>query len=355
MRVDRPWMRTDPRRLLRYSPMPSMPSAFSLGAEFSDGVVGPAELVKEGGVPPHTALGDAALDALFPRRRAARAPGACGPREEPTWNATRDDPGAFGGGGPVAVVSERRWDLRARPLRDTLGRALARDVACVRTIGYFHDDALFRGSRDALRADLNATPPRRGPAPSDIVVHVRLCDAPHHHYAYYDLSYYAPILDELLAREPGAIRVVSACDAARPGVVRDLLGAYAAATKVEAPPGDAAAGLVADFRYLAAAERLVVAQSTLSFWAAFLSRAREIHAPLQAAVPTMYWAPEVFLHDATRGRFFGKVTAAGLAFARSAGAPAKVPASGRRREPPRNMRGAARKRREERRAKGAGA
>ena len=52
MRVDRPWMRTDPRRLLRYSPMPSMPSAFSLGAEFSDGVVGPAELVKAGGVPP---------------------------------------------------------------------------------------------------------------------------------------------------------------------------------------------------------------------------------------------------------------------------------------------------------------
>ena len=75
-----------------------------------------------------------------------------------------------------------------------------------------------------------------------------------------------------------ASRVADDWSAPKPDALGDLLGAYAAATKVEAPPGDAAAGLVADFRYLAAAERLVVAQSTLSFWAAFLSRAREIHA-----------------------------------------------------------------------------
>ena len=327
--------------------------AASLGAALGDEVVGPAEAAKAGAVPPHTALGAAVFAALFPGRRRDASPGGCAPdAASPTWNATRLRPGPFAGDGSRAVVSERRVDLRARPIRDTLGAALRPGKACVRAIGYFHDDALFRGSRDALREALQLrrlAPGAGGPQPSDVVLHVRLCDKPYHYYAFFGLAYFKPVLDGLLAREPGAVKIVSTCAPDRPGVVRDLLAAYAgSATLVAAPPSatTAADGLAFDFSYLASASRLVVAQSTLSYWAAFLSTAREIHVPLQAAVPTMYWAPEVVLHDAPRGRFFGAVDpeTGNLSFATrlpevAAALPPRPP------RPPRIQRGARRRKR----------
>ena len=121
-----------------------------------------------------------------------------------------------------------------------------------------------------------------------MVVHVRLCDGPVHQYRFYGWDNYFSHVLERLDPPAARIRVVTACDAKRPGAVRDLVrkvGATVVRPRLRNGPrgGPSVAG---DFLYLARATRLVVTESTYSWWAAFLGTATEIHAPGSARHPT---------------------------------------------------------------------
>ena len=243
---------------------------------------------------------------------------------------------------------------------------------CVRTIGYFQDYALLAGMRPVLDEAITtpilatcprllleaakkgrATPGKEDDVPAgalqngggggggrrgEVVVHIRLCNAPYHSYAYYDYSnYFQHVLPRALAaaaredfqnsggpndsigggpagnkqqqqqqqRKP-RVTVVSSCDPRR-GVVKDLVRQFNATV---APKRSA----VADFCYLATARRLVVTESTFGWWAAYVAvpGAKEVHFPGDGAMPLPYdLDPEkVYFHDVRKGQFFGRANAA---------------------------------------------
>jgi hypothetical protein len=58
------------------------------------------------------------------------------------------------------------------------------------------------------------------------------------------------------------------------------------------------------------ARRLVVAESTFSWWAAVLGGAREVHAPGAGAVPVPYAEQRYVFHDAAQGRYWGNWSSA---------------------------------------------
>ena len=206
----------------------------------------------------------------------------------------------------TVLLAERPADTRRRPLRRQLQDALGlldTGAGCLATLGYWQNAGLYAGVQGLVRTLL----PLRGtleatPAPEAVVVHVRLCSAPAHQYRYFGWdNYFAHVL-----APTDAVRVVSACSAARPGAVRDILEHIPGARLARPRLVGSKDRVAADFLYLARAKRLVITESTFSFWAAFLGDAVEVHAPAGGSVPTVPGGHVVY-HDVARGRYRGRV------------------------------------------------
>ena len=253
-----------------------------------------------------------------------------------THNASRD--------AVTVLIAERPADLRRQPLAGSLGRVAkyahwgleseddepstssadggektkqgSSGTLCVRTIGYFQDYALLAGMRPVLddaitRPVLSACTRLTASRQSrrhEVVVHVRLCSAPYHSYAYYDYSnYFKHVVPRALQAaggdRPAYVTVVSSCDPRRPGAVKELVSHFNATV---APKRSA----VEDFCYLATAKHLVVTESTFGWWGAYLAvpNAREVHFPGDGAMPLPYDldTSKVRFHDVRKGRFHGR-------------------------------------------------
>lgn len=207
------------------------------------------------------------------------------------------------------ILGERPADLQRAPLRKQLRRALSRDhVTCLKTLGYWQHYALYRGLGPALRAHLKLQALRLSESPKedDVVIHVRLCKAQHSYRLYTYENYFRHVFSRL-GNWRGRVRVCSACDPRKPGIVKDLvthLNATVAAPYVE---GDGRGRSVeADFLYFARASRLVVTESTYSWWAAYVGDAREIHAPGVGTVPVPAGEPRYVFHDIAGKRYWGR-------------------------------------------------
>ncbi|KAJ1460646.1 hypothetical protein M885DRAFT_331750 [Pelagophyceae sp. CCMP2097] len=208
-------------------------------------------------------------------------------------------------------ASAEDWLPEALPASAALvsGEALR----CIRLIGFFQDYVLYRDLTPLLRSWLPMKRPSLSEEPKkfDVVVHIRLCNAPYHVYRYYSVgNYFGTILDVLApraAKRGGGVRVITTCDASKPGVTRDLVEHYGARV---VKPTLAADGhrntAAADFFYLARAKTLVVSESTFSYWAALLGEAQTVHAPGSGAVPVPWHEPRYTFHDVVEGTFWGK-------------------------------------------------
>lgn len=211
--------------------------------------------------PPHTREGWDAFHGAFAI-----------PRRQPTCNDT-------------LFFGERPSDRRKRRPREALKTLLTGQVRCLKLIGYFQDYVLVKDQLELIREWL---PMResKGPGPKDIVVHVRLCNGPLHSYAYCDKRYYETILKDM----EGPVKIVTTCDN---GVVNKLSGKI-----VNRGPAN-------DFLYLAQAKRLIICESTFSWWAAMLSNATEIHAPASGVVPVAFDDPRFTFHEPDGSQFSG--------------------------------------------------
>lgn len=184
------------------------------------------------------------------------------------------------------VFGERPQDRRKRRPRESFKILLSGQVRCLKSIGYFQDYVLVKDQLSLIRGWL---PMRLGkaPAPNDVVLHVRLCNGPLHSYRFCDATYY----ETILANMDGPIKVVTTCDT---GVVDRLRGKI-----INRGPAN-------DFVYLAQAKRLIICESTFSWWAAMLSNATEIHAPASGVVPVAFDDPRFIFHEPDGSHFFGK-------------------------------------------------
>ena len=109
----------------------------------------------------------------------------------------------------------------------------------------------------------------------------------------------------------GRVKVCAACDATRPGVVRDLVRHLNATVVSPRVVGDGRSRSVeADFAYLARATRLVVTESTYSWWAAYVGAATEVHAPGVGTVPVPADEHRYVFHDIASRKYWGRWDAA---------------------------------------------
>ena len=217
------------------------------------------------------------------------------------------------------LFADRPADRKRRKPRETLFDLLTAlskgDLACLKLISYFQDYALFRGLIPLVRTWLPVRTDQRLshlPTSEDVVIHVRLCKTPYHSYRYYDLDYFAAILAKVRPGPGGRYRVLSPCDPRVPGVVNDLFRKFNAVPTSplllnHAQPRSPSATAAADFLYLAHARRLIICESTFSWWAALLSNATEIHAPGTGVVPVAWDDPRFVFHDIGHRRFFGRL------------------------------------------------
>lgn len=207
------------------------------------------------------------------------------------------------------ILAQRPADMRRLPLAVALSRLLSGEPTCVKMVGYFQAYGLFRGSVAArLRDHLLSVPDKvrlsEEPAADDVVCHVRLCDGPVHSYQYFDYETY---FRRVFESARGPVKVVTRCSPARKGVVQDLVrfeNAEVVRPKLLDGDGEESA---ADFVYLSRATRLVITESTFSWWAAFLNRRAEaVHAPARGVVPVAYDRAHFVFHDPHRGKYFGR-------------------------------------------------
>lgn len=135
------------------------------------------------------------------------------------------------------------------------------------------------------------------PGPEDVVVHIRAyhdCATcikkrcrhrPHTHGQFVDMpfEYYAGILEVMSRARPlGVVWLLSRCGADEPVAAR-LLQRFPTARLLVPPEGSAMVAKhphLHGFLFAAAARRLVLSQSTFSWWAAYVGRAAEVHYPL---------------------------------------------------------------------------
>uniref|UniRef100_A0A7S3JMN3 Glycosyl transferase family 11 n=1 Tax=Aureoumbra lagunensis TaxID=44058 RepID=A0A7S3JMN3_9STRA len=190
-------------------------------------------------------------------------------------------------------------------------------LRCIKFIGYFQEYALYRGLLPLVRQWLPFRLDRRItelPSTKDLVIHIRLCNAPYHVYKYFDIdNYFGPLLQRIKPRPGGSIRIITTCQAKDRGVTEELKKPpfHAIVTRPLLYDStnsqlDKASGLAADFLYLAHATRLIICESTFSWWAAILSNATEIHAPASGMVPVAIDDPRFVFHDIVKRRYFGK-------------------------------------------------
>ena len=213
------------------------------------------------------------------------------------------------------LLAERPADTRrvrlAAQLRALLdGTRLPRGtLRCVKTIGYWQRYAFYADVSAMLREWMVFRPLSltEDPAERDVVVHVRLCKTPYHFYQYLDYpTYFAPILKGMA--DVRSIKVISACDPKSNGVVKDLVdkaNATIATPFVRGAEGRKGRSVAADFAYLARAKRLIVTESTYSWWAAFLGAADVVHAPGSGVVPVPAREPRYVFHDAKARTYWG--------------------------------------------------
>lgn len=143
-------------------------------------------------------------------------------------------------------------------------------------------------------------------------------------------NYFGPIFARLEQRG-SRVKVVSACDPGKPGVVKELvekLGAVVVSPRVVGRETKQAS-VAADFLYLTRATTLVVTESTYSWWAAFLGTATAVHAPGAGVVPVPVLEPRYTFHDPKGRKYWGTYDAAarGIVYAVDGNATATAPAA----------------------------
>mmetsp|Transcript_7564 Transcript_7564/g.11335 ORF Transcript_7564/g.11335 Transcript_7564/m.11335 type:complete len:441 (+) Transcript_7564:1118-2440(+) len=233
----------------------------------------------------------------------------------------------------TALLAERPADTRRLPMQHMLRNAFHPNSTCLKTLGYFQHYALLRGYGTILRNSLLRIRDdlilSQEPTSDDIVIHIRLCNGPIHHYHYYTLNnYFRHILVPLLSSSAlprRNIKIISGCNPNTQGVVSDLIRTYGAILVHPTFYDDETnenqqqqqhkkrrnhhpiRSIAADFVYLTRAKTLILTESTYAFWSGFLNRgAMEIHAPASGPVPIPYAEPNYIFHDIHKGRYWGK-------------------------------------------------
>ncbi|KAK7232041.1 hypothetical protein SO694_0003117 [Aureococcus anophagefferens] len=288
--------------------------AWSLGSDFAAVLVDAREGPMNEKMPPHSAQSWDAFKEIFDKS-------ALGARRHAYDTCAELTPtkGEYLGNGTL-LLAERPADTRrvrlAKQLEALLLKTADGSLGCVKTIGYFQQYAFFAGVSTLLRSwmKFKAVELTEDPRPDDVVVHVRLCDSPLHFYKYYSYENYFEHIFRHLEPAPARIRVVTGCDERKPGVVRELverLGAERVFTAIaDGTSKKPHRSVAADFLYMTRAKRLVVTESTYSWWAAYLGAADEVHAPASGVVPVPYQEPHYVFHDINDHKFWGTYSAA---------------------------------------------
>lgn len=170
---------------------------------------------------------------------------------------------------PVVVLEHHVVDLPA-VVRDRRARRVVVD-------GFFQRYEYYRSYRDRIRSEWlrRDDEPRSEVGAGDLTMHVRLGDYVTAHGAALPFSYYESIL-----RRTRYDRLILCSDDPDDPFLRRF-----------APyqPIIRRAAELDDFRLLRAARKIVLSQSSFSWWAAFLSEAEEIYFPLPA---TGFWGED---------------------------------------------------------------
>ena len=188
--------------------------------------------------------------------------------------------------------------------------SLQDDTQCISLLGYWQRYSLYAGLRPQLRDAMRVQDGdlEERPDADDVVVHVRLCDGPVHQYKYYSWKNYFSHVLPRINPPPKRIKIVTACNPRRNGVVKDLLenvpNAEVAKPRLRGSP-TTAKSVAADFAFMARAKRLVVTESTFSFWAAFLGDAYEVHAPSAGVLPAPLGEKGYVFHDVEAKAYWG--------------------------------------------------
>jgi hypothetical protein len=188
--------------------------------------------------------------------------------------------------------------------------SLSDETQCISLLGYWQRYSLYAGLRPQLREAMRVQDGdlEERPDSDDVVVHVRLCDGPVHQYKYYSWKNYFSHVLPRLQPPPKRIKIVTACNPRRNGVVKDLLenvpNAEVAKPRLRGSP-TTAKSVAADFAFMARAKRLVVTESTFSFWAAFLGDAHEVHAPSAGVLPAPLGEAGYVFHDVEAKAYWG--------------------------------------------------
>ena len=188
--------------------------------------------------------------------------------------------------------------------------SLQDDTQCISLLGYWQRYSLYAGLRPQLRDAMRVQDGdlEERPDADDVVVHVRLCDGPVHQYKYYSWKNYFSHVLPRINPPPKRIKIVTACNPRRNGVVKDLLenvaNAEVAKPRLRGSP-TTAKSVAADFAFIARAKRLVVTESTFSFWAAFLGDAHEVHAPSAGVLPAPLGEKGYVFHDVEAKAYWG--------------------------------------------------
>jgi len=196
----------------------------------------------------------------------------------------------------------------------SFAQSLTDDTQCISLLGYWQRYALYAGLRPQLRQAMQIQDGdlEERPSPDDVIVHVRLCDGPVHQYGYFSWENYFSHVLPRLKPPPKRIQIVTACNPRRVGVVRDLLAnvpnAELAKPRLRGS-ASAAKSVAADFAFMARARRLVITESTFSFWAAFLGDAVEVHAPAAGVLPAPLGEAGYVFHDVGSKSYWGAYNA----------------------------------------------
>ncbi|MEZ5571308.1 MAG: hypothetical protein R3E64_04715 [Halioglobus sp.] len=145
-----------------------------------------------------------------------------------------------------------------------------RDQRKIMLAGYFQQYAILRPYKSRIRAWFEIAPLSLGYDihPDDVVVHVRMGDLVVLGWAI-SLNFYSDLLDTLQFRK------LYICGFGLGAEVRNHFARFDP-IYVHSKPVD-------DFRFMKGFNRIILSNSGFSWWAAFLSDASEIHAPVMAA------------------------------------------------------------------------
>ena len=150
---------------------------------------------------------------------------------------------------------------------DLTGICARRDPRRIEVRGYFQRYALLQPYKERIRSWFDMEPCDQGyeVSPDDLVMHIRRGDV-----VVLDLAMSLDFYIDLLERVPYRRLYIVGCGL--DGEVRRALAPYDP-VYIEGEPVD-------DFRFILAFSRMILSNSGFAWWAAFLSGAREVYAPL---------------------------------------------------------------------------